>query len=480
MASEEMAKPDDKTSIMTGTQSKLKGYDFWKEKLNSSKLILAPMVEQSELAWRLLSRRYGAELCYSPMYHASVFVRDANYRREALQTCDKDRPLIVQFCSNDPDILVKAGQGAEHMCDAIDLNLGCPQSIAKRGHYGAFLQDEWDLVYKMVNQCHEKLKVPITCKIRVFEDVEKTVKYAKMLEKAGCQLLTVHGRTREQKGINTGLASWAHIKAVRENVSIPVFANGNIQYLSDVCKCMEETGVCGVMTAEGNLHNPAIFTGEQLPVYQMAEEYLDLVEEYPCQMSYIRGHLFKLFHHTLTIHTEYRDKLGIAKTVKDFKETVTLIKEKCLSDEQKYKEKNCDYTNSLPFPHWICQPYIRPNSDDMVLKERKHAAQKRILEEIAEGHDEALSKNKLKKLKRNPSKKFVPKEEKFERCSNCGNPKGLKCVFNLCKACCKNRGWKSKKDCVGHKLRFKSDAHGPDSKKHVESIDQFNNTKKVT
>lgn len=437
---------------------KLEGFEFWRTKLNSARYVVAPMVDQSELAWRMLSRRYGAELCYTPMLHASVFNRDQNYRTDALQTCPGDKPLIVQFCANDPETFLKAALLAEDFCDAIDLNLGCPQVIAKRGHYGVFLQDEWDLLEKMVSLCHKKLRVPITCKVRVFESVERTVKYAQMLEKAGCQLLTVHGRTKDQKGPKTGLADWKYIKAVRENVKIPVFGNGNIQYLSDVKHCLEETGVDGVMTAEGNLHNPALFHGVDPPTWKMAEDYLDLVDRYPCPLSYVRGHLFKLFHHGLAIHSDIRELVGSGKSLDCMKLATLKFKERCLNDMEKYQTSPELFESKLPHPYWICQPYVRPSPEEAEENQKKREATKRPLNLLNFPADLAgMSKNKIKKKIKNPHKCFDgSKKTQYEKCGSCLNPRGKKCAFSLCKNCCKHKTRVETLDCVGHGLYLKS------------------------
>ncbi|KAH9502577.1 tRNA-dihydrouridine(16/17) synthase [NAD(P)(+)]-like protein [Bulinus truncatus] len=449
---------------MSETENETIPFKFWRHTLKSAKYVVAPMVDQSELAWRMLSRHYGAELCYTPMFHASVFVKDANYRKESLQTCPEDRPLIVQFCANDPDTLLKAAKLAEPFCDAIDLNLGCPQVIAKRGHYGAFLQDEWDLLKKMVKTCHENLKVPITCKIRVFPSLEKTVEYAEMLEEAGCQLLTVHGRTREQKGQFTGIADWSFIKAVREAVKIPVFANGNIQYLSDVHRCLQQTGAQGVMSAEGNLHNPAIFHGKNPPIWDITQEYLDFAEKYPCPLSYVRGHVFKICHHGLTIHQEVRDLVANARSVQDFRAAVETLKNLCEDDVKKF-ESDLELFNTklkLPLPYWICQPYVRPGPEEELDAEHKEVRQRLNLKRAEDmqkvsAEEPGLSNNKLKKKLKCPNKNFDPVQKlKFETCQLCLNPKGLKCEYGLCKGCCKAKTNMEVLDCAGHNIKKKT------------------------
>ena len=90
------------------------------------------MVEQSELAYRLLCRRYNAQLCYTPMLHAERFSRDPSYRAAQFQTCPADRPLVAQFCGHDAATLLAACRLVEGQVDAVDLNLGCPENIAKK------------------------------------------------------------------------------------------------------------------------------------------------------------------------------------------------------------------------------------------------------------------------------------------------------------------------------------------------------------
>lgn len=178
-----------------------------------------------------------------------------------------DRPLIVQFCANNPDDFLEAARHVAPYCDAIDLNLGCPQGIAKKGRYGAFLQEDWDMIYKLINRLHTDLSIPVTAKFRIQESKEKTLDYAKMILSAGASIISVHGRDRDQKGHNTGVADWSYIRYLRDNLprETVIFANGNILSHDDLERCIAETGADGVMSAEGNLSDPSIFSKPPVP-----------------------------------------------------------------------------------------------------------------------------------------------------------------------------------------------------------------------
>jgi len=260
----------------------------------------------------MLCRRHGAQLCYTPILHSKLFAESAAYRERNFSTCAGDRHLVAQFCANDPQTLLDAAKLIEHQVDAVDINLGCPQMIARRGRYGAYLMEDWPLIFQLVRRLHDGLSVPVFCKIRVFPDADKTVAYAQMLESAGCQLLAVHGRTREQRKTYDGdgrfvAADWAIIKRIKESVSVPVIANGNIQTLDDVERCLQFTGADAVMSALAALCNPALFSGRSaVSDFDLVYEYLQLARHYDTNVNWVRAHLGKMLE---AYFADYRDKL---------------------------------------------------------------------------------------------------------------------------------------------------------------------------
>lgn len=226
-------------------------------------------------------------LAYTPMLHARLFSGEEKYRKAHFQAVRPgsaeawldgnpkiDRPLFVQFCANDPTALLSAAKQVAPYCDAVDLNLGCPQGIARKGHYGAFLQEDQDLIFRLINILHKELSIPVTAKIRLLDTKEASLAYAQNVLKAGASILTIHGRRREQKGHLTGLADWKMIKFLRDSLPAEtvIFANGNVLQSGDIQKCLDATGADGIMSAEGNLSDPSIFA-QPPPVGQEGREY---------------------------------------------------------------------------------------------------------------------------------------------------------------------------------------------------------------
>ncbi|OVF09045.1 putative tRNA dihydrouridine synthase [Clavispora lusitaniae] len=368
------------------TAEKLNGRALF-EQIGRPKTIVAPMVDQSELAWRILSRRYGAELCYTPMFHARLFATEEKYRNKMWSEWDgdreKDRPLVVQFCANDPEYLLQAAKFVEDKCDAVDLNLGCPQGIARKGNYGAFLMDDWDLVYKLIRKLHDNLKCPVTAKIRVYDDWEKSLEYAKMVLSAGAQFITIHGRTRDMKGQATGLANWKILRYLRDNLPSDqvFFANGNILYPSDINRCIDEVTCDAVMSAEGNLYNPGVFWTKDddkdkqfARVDKMLREYFDIVRTCPGEASRVamKAHFFKLLHAFLNVHKELRPIIGQTSVNADFSVWDDIVKKVEAIVEDIYAQPNIAELDVITegelqswggkyktIPYWRCQPYFR-------------------------------------------------------------------------------------------------------------------------
>lgn len=296
----------------------------------------------------------------------------------------------------------------------------------------------------------------ITAKIRKFEDESITLRYAKMLENAGVSLLTIHGRTRDQRGPNTGLADWQIIKKVKEALRVPVVANGNIQCLQHAIDCMEQTGVDGIMTAEGNLYNPALFSGISPPAWKMATEYIEIARNLKRPaLSCIRGHVFKILHHVFQ-QEEHRDMRDMLAQANDFDEIGRV------AEEAKKRLENLDKTSEyespqimddlLKLPYWRCKPYVRPKPSETT----ENNSRKRNSGMI----EENLKRQKHKEQKKAKYQEKMAKEgvrSKYEMCIKCpGNPRGTKCAFLICKACCRKRLEYDDTDCLGHRIYGKA------------------------
>ena len=274
----------------------------------SPRLVLAPMVNQSELAFRLLARQHGAGLTYTPMIHASQFVASEVYRHDNFDEHASDRPLVVQFCGDEPHTLLAAARHVASRCDAIDLNCGCPQAIARRGHYGAFLLDEPHLIEEIV-----KHLVVRPARAGVCEDAPaaKRRRYrrrraqddtaAQRLEAAGASLLTIHGRTRQQKCACA--ADWAAIRTVKASLGIPIIANGGVERPEDLDACLEATACEAVMTSEAALENPAVFSGQAISrkgQAMLTRQYIHYARLHPPRaIAILKAHLFKLLYMAL-------------------------------------------------------------------------------------------------------------------------------------------------------------------------------------
>ncbi|KAI9567443.1 FMN-linked oxidoreductase [Boletus coccyginus] len=247
--------------------------------------ISAPMVNQSDAPFRLLTRRYGATLTYTQMLDSHRLLNDPGYLHfhlRDLQSTHPDwdaytRPVVVQLCGNDPEVTVSAARRVQAYCDGIDLNLGCPQEHAREGHFGGYLltKKDWPLVDSIVSAMARSLTVPSSVKTRLCPSA-KTTEFARLLEHAGASWVTLHARHVSAKRRRQGAADLDAIRELKQALTIPVISNGNVRTFSDVEQNASYTGADGVMVGETLLGNPCLFSGETVrdPVL-MALDYLD-------------------------------------------------------------------------------------------------------------------------------------------------------------------------------------------------------------
>ena len=421
------------------------------ERLNSPKHILAPMVAQSDLPFRLMCEQlYNVDLSYTQMIHAYNFVeangeifranhldvypqsavRDVLLGKEdgsmlmvsqsqsnalkglsvddikqsrkriltaiaqskGIESLSEDSEIevkstIVQIAAHDPDVAVDAAMmilersgsmeslqnGEVSSVAGIDLNLGCPQSIARKGRYGSFLHDESpEVTYQVLTKLRSELpsEIGVTAKIRLpptqadadagrlgnissLGSGPQTIdERMKCLIDCGVDLITVHGRTRFENKVAVAAASWTAIRqatAIARSYSgdnsYPIFSNGGIEFNDDIQMCLDSTKASGVMSSESLLEMPGIFgermescnTARALLDRQLgyADMYLDFATIFPPlpgslgtkdgSYNVIRSHLFKFLHRYLEETPKLRSWLGNQEmnTIKQARQLIT-------------------------------------------------------------------------------------------------------------------------------------------------------------
>uniref|UniRef100_UPI003FEF79A3 tRNA dihydrouridine synthase DusB n=1 Tax=Ruminococcus bromii TaxID=40518 RepID=UPI003FEF79A3 len=226
-----------------------------------SHAVLAPMAGVSDRAYRELCVRFGAAYCVSEMVSSKALSFNSKKSEELMEISDLERPCGIQIFGDDPKCMADAAKHAlENKPDIIDINMGCPAPKISSNGSGSALMKNPRLCGEIVKAVTAVTDIPVTVKIRKGwdDDSVNAVEVAKICESAGAAAITVHGRTRQQ--YYKPPVDYDIIRAVRESVSVPVIANGDIDSAKRAKEVMDITGCDLVMIGRATLGNPWIFS----------------------------------------------------------------------------------------------------------------------------------------------------------------------------------------------------------------------------
>ncbi len=226
-----------------------------------SHAVLAPMAGVSDRAYRELCVRFGAAYCVSEMVSSKALSFNSKKSEELMEISDLERPCGIQIFGDDPKCMADAAKHAlENKPDIIDINMGCPAPKISSNGSGSALMKNPRLCGEIVKAVTAVTDIPVTVKIRKGwdDDSVNAVEVAKICESAGAAAITVHGRTRQQ--YYKPPVDYDIIRAVRESVSVPVIANGDIDSAERAKEVMNITGCDLVMIGRATLGNPWIFS----------------------------------------------------------------------------------------------------------------------------------------------------------------------------------------------------------------------------
>ncbi len=239
-------------------------------------VLLAPMEDVTDPAFRLMCKQFGADMVYTEFVSADALIRSVSKTEQKLRISQAERPVAIQIYGRDVPTMVEAARIVEQaQPDVLDINFGCPvKRVAGKGAGAGMLQNI-PLMLEITRAVVDAVKVPVTVKTRLgWDESHKIiVDLAEQLQDCGIQALTIHGRTRSQ--MYTGEADWTLIGEVKNNprMHIPIIGNGDITTPQRARECFDRYGVDGIMIGRASFGRPWVFkevkhyltTGEELP-----------------------------------------------------------------------------------------------------------------------------------------------------------------------------------------------------------------------
>lgn len=249
--------------------------------LGERPVFLAPMEDVTDISFRLMCKRFGADMVYTEFVSSDALIRSVNKTQQKLTVAEDERPVAIQIYGKEVGPMVEAARICEAARpDILDINFGCPvKKVAGKGA-GAGMLRNIPLMLEITREVVKAVRIPVTVKTRLGWDADHRVivDLAEQLQDCGIAALSIHGRTRAQ--MYTGEADWTLIGAVKNNprMSIPIIGNGDV-VSAEICKERFDTyGVDGVMIGRGSIGRPWIFrevkhfltTGQALPAESFA------------------------------------------------------------------------------------------------------------------------------------------------------------------------------------------------------------------
>lgn len=263
--------------------------------LIQSKVSLAPMAGITDYVLRSLVRKYSKNALLTTEMISSEFL--AQVKGGDITKRDPDHsPISYQISGHKPHLMRAAAEYLTPFADMIDINMGCPVNKVVKGQDGCSLMRNPSLAADLVKAVKDGTDKPVSVKFRLGYTLDELnfVEFGEQMQEAGAEFITIHGRTRSQ--MYSGVADWKSIRKLKENVDVPVFANGDILTVDDAIRCIEESGADGVAVGRASMGDPTLIgriehffaTGEKLSEPTLDEK-IEILKEHLNQEIALRG-----------------------------------------------------------------------------------------------------------------------------------------------------------------------------------------------